>query len=173
MENNNLSKNYRIIFTEDKFPILDEVIKKYGLEGLDKKALILSNNEKPSPSPTLAILSIINSVVEGKLQTKDIPGFLEEALGLSKKDSSSLSEDIKTKLISICKKVTLEELAKQKATEDVPEKRLENTAYQLATEGATKKLANKKTLGQDDVAEKDQIKKTPRVEPDNYREPIG
>lgn len=163
-------KNYRIIFAEEKYPILHEILKKYGLEDLDEKALDSTSEGDPIPSPSMTILNAVTNIVEGTLQPKDVPGLLKTSLNLSDKDANSLSNDMKTKLVVICKKVSLEE-----DRGDLAENRIHNKPEETPNEIPVPETSGKRKINANNppgMSEAEKIKKIPRSGPDNYRESI-
>ncbi|MEK7540788.1 MAG: hypothetical protein AAB529_00895 [Patescibacteria group bacterium] len=166
LENNISTKKYKIIFTDDKFPILYEILKKYDLENLDEKSLENLDEKNIISSPSITLLEIVNDVTEGSLDIKNIPKLLKNELNFSDKDADALSEDIKTKLIPICKKVSIENLA---------------TAIPAKPINETSNITNKSIIEEEEVIpppkknknEKNTInpKKNPK-DSDSYREPI-
>ena len=175
MENNNSPKDYKIIFTEDKYPVIYEILKKYGLDQLDAKALENLDKKNPISPPSIVILNAVTDLVEGTLKTNDVPGLLKDSLGLSDKNASSLSEDIKARLVTICKKVTKENLEKEekiaKPTSEIhDDKTSKKINENTASERPNKRKGN---IGKQPViTEMQNIKKPAREGPDNYREPI-
>lgn len=179
MEKNNFSKNYKIIFTKDKYPILAEIIKRYKLEALDEKsfkALLDTKGGAPlqeAPSPSITILNAVNNIVAGSLLIKNAPELLKKTLNLSDKDASSLADDVRDKLVAICKKVSREEPV------ELPKNGMlngdegtEKTIGKIAVpETSNKKEVSTNKLPQ--TAGMEETKKPMNAEPDKYRESIG
>jgi len=166
MENNTQSKKYKIIFIKDKFPVLNEIIKKYGLDGLDEKSLSVlddTDEEKRTASPSVLILNIVNDVIDDIIQTKDVPGLLKLSLNLSDKSATLMSKDIETKLVSICKKISVEDLLKN---DDINRSQTNNIIKEV--------IPNKKNTN-NDASENlviEGIERSQKKESDKYRESI-
>lgn len=185
---NNPSKKYNIVFSEEKYLILGEILKKHGLEDLDERAFEL-DEKNLIPSPSIVILNAVSDIAEGFLLDKNLPELLKGTLNLTEQASALLSEDIKTKLIPICKKVLLDtdNISPQSYKTSPRIANVEENAKAMENAVVPEKMApkippkiSKKTVKAPALEEeKTKIPKNPITQqslrqrgPDSYREPI-
>lgn len=173
----NTNQKEKLIFQENMGEILSNILQGYKLDETDDEVFKKMEDDKPLFGEI--IMDAIRDLLFGKIQEKDLSALLQKNLNIPQNIAENLTNDVKTKIIPLIKKVPDEE----------PEEIMPNTPIV-----STVLPKIKPPMGVAEVLEKNKQIPTPKKPmstviqeekkdrptqkikqasgPDNYREPI-
>lgn len=186
----------KIYFSGETAEIISEIIRKYGLKETDEELDEKLWGEDIAPLHGKIILEITMEVVQGKISKDEMASLLQKQLNTTSEIAEKISDDIKTKLISIAttKNPFLElddgnesareihppigipqtgEIYKPEVPrEKVDEQKIEEDAQKIIRKN--KKVSKKSTIVENnDINPPVKSEKIIKKQSDTYREPIS
>ena len=101
--------NTKIIYPEETSLVIAEIIKKYGLKGINEDFFEGFEKDEPWVITETVFVNLITNIAEGKTLIQEVPSSLQKNLNISEDTAKKITEEIKTKIISLVKKVPKEE----------------------------------------------------------------
>lgn len=176
MANNNDAQTQRVIFQIETGPVVvvSNILKKYNLEESSEEACKkINEGKKPR---TNIIIRAASDLVLNKISETGFISTLEKQLEITKQTAEKIINDVKEKLLSTAKIVTVGEIKTLEeetiiATPIKPPIGLEKTEEE-ALEPVLKTPSRAKKPLISEISEKTKKAKKPSQKPDTYREPI-
>lgn len=118
-----LSKNQEIVFPEESYLAIQEILKKYKLyrepkeimgelaQEMRKVRTFEEKKEIAEKQPERKLARVIKEIAEGKISLEDFPRQLQQIFNISPKIAKDLTKDLEKNVLAFAKKIFIEKEA--------------------------------------------------------------